>query len=359
MPFFNTFGGGSIRGFGGTVASGGGGVPITILSGSHTDDGSTITFGPAVGKTAPSPSAVTGSFRIDDISRITSIQLKGAAGVKGSYAENRTLGGDLTFNISSHATSSSNLEGYTVHWGIEGGGDSWADGGACAWVGPFKGCSHMSTTLNGAINNSVTSFNLTSVTGLPSSGGTVLIGSEEITYTGISSYAITGCTRGANGTTAAAHSNGATVLGNKLWAVASGGGASGSDNYGAPSDAATNGASYSASNLYTSPIAPGAPPGMSAAGSGTPTAAGSSTYCNPTYYGPCAGWLTGAALTANWGGGGGGGGAYGGGNGNDTCGSNGGGGGAGCSLRNNTYFNGETVGTGNTANTAVIYINYS
>lgn len=35
--------------------------------------------------------------------------------------------------------------------------------------------------------------------------GTVVIGTEQITYTGVTSTSLTGCTRGANGTTAAAH----------------------------------------------------------------------------------------------------------------------------------------------------------
>ena len=44
-----------------------------------------------------------------------------------------------------------------------------------------------------------------------SSSGTITIGSEEITYTGKTYRTFTGCTRGANSTTAAAHSNGDLV----------------------------------------------------------------------------------------------------------------------------------------------------
>lgn len=42
--------------------------------------------------------------------------------------------------------------------------------------------------------------------------GTVQVGSEQITYTGKNSTHLTGITRGANSTTAAAHDNGATVF---------------------------------------------------------------------------------------------------------------------------------------------------
>tara|TARA_B100001093_G_scaffold17400_4_gene15860 strand:- start:975 stop:1940 length:966 start_codon:yes stop_codon:yes gene_type:complete len=66
------------------------------------------------------------------------------------------------------------------------------------------------TTLNGSHSNSVATLTLASTTGL-SSTGTVHIGSEQVTYTGILGNDITGCTRGANSTTAAAHSSGVAV----------------------------------------------------------------------------------------------------------------------------------------------------
>jgi len=68
----------------------------------------------------------------------------------------------------------------------------------------------VTTTLNGAINSSVTTVTLTSVVGLASIG-TVFVGSERIDYTGISTNDLTGCTRGANNTKAASHSDGDTV----------------------------------------------------------------------------------------------------------------------------------------------------
>ena len=67
-----------------------------------------------------------------------------------------------------------------------------------------------STTAADAIYASETEIDLTSATGFDSSG-TVFIDNEEITYTGISTNTLTGCTRGANSTTAASHDNGVTV----------------------------------------------------------------------------------------------------------------------------------------------------
>jgi len=66
------------------------------------------------------------------------------------------------------------------------------------------------TTLNGDINDSVTTITLTSSSGF-SAAGTVRIGDELITYTGISSNDLTGCTRGTNSTSAESHSSGAAV----------------------------------------------------------------------------------------------------------------------------------------------------
>jgi len=67
-----------------------------------------------------------------------------------------------------------------------------------------------STTLNGSHSSSVTTLTLTSTTDFDSEG-LVHIGSEQVTYTAISGNDITGCTRGANSTTAATHSSGVTV----------------------------------------------------------------------------------------------------------------------------------------------------
>ena len=67
-----------------------------------------------------------------------------------------------------------------------------------------------STTLNGSHSSSVTTLTLTSTTGFDSSGK-VHIGSEIITYTGVLGNDLTGCTRGAENTTASAHSSGVRV----------------------------------------------------------------------------------------------------------------------------------------------------
>jgi len=89
--------------------------------------------------------------------------------------------------------------------------------GIALWGGNLLGA--LTNTLNGAIsatsggnNGSATEITLTNATGFPSTGTNhVQIGTEEISYTGISGNKLTGIGRGSRGTTATTHSNGATV----------------------------------------------------------------------------------------------------------------------------------------------------
>jgi len=71
--------------------------------------------------------------------------------------------------------------------------------------------SGISTTLSAGINATVATIGVASVTGLPTSG-IIIIGTEQITYSGISSLNLTGCVRGVNGSTAATHSTSDAVL---------------------------------------------------------------------------------------------------------------------------------------------------
>ena len=89
--------------------------------------------------------------------------------------------------------------------------------GISLWGGNILGA--LTTTLNGLLgdntngnNGSATEITLGSTTGFPSSGTNFIqVGSEEISYTGITASKLTGITRAVRGSTRAAHSNGATV----------------------------------------------------------------------------------------------------------------------------------------------------
>ena len=89
--------------------------------------------------------------------------------------------------------------------------------GISQWGGTVT--SPRTTTLNGALLNdafgtggSGTSITLTSTVGFPTTGTNYIqVGTEEISYTGVSGNDLTGIVRAVRGTTRAAHSNGATV----------------------------------------------------------------------------------------------------------------------------------------------------
>ena len=94
---------------------------------------------------------------------------------------------------------------YPVGPAVEVASTGWGLG---SWGGQQLG--QFTSTLSSGINASVTSLTMASSSSFPATG-TVIVGSELITYTGNSGGTLSGLTRGANGTTAATHSSGATV----------------------------------------------------------------------------------------------------------------------------------------------------
>jgi len=95
--------------------------------------------------------------------------------------------------------------------------------GIALWGGNLLGS--LTNTLNGALLDDAngtggtgTSITLTDTTGFPSTGTNYIqVGTEEISYTGVSGNNLTGITRAARGSTRAAHSNGATVTNSSSW----------------------------------------------------------------------------------------------------------------------------------------------
>ena len=95
---------------------------------------------------------------------------------------------------------------YPVGPAVEVASTGWSLG---PWGGQQGG--QFTSTLSSSLNTSVTSLTMASSSSFPSSG-TVLIGTELVTYTGNDNNGtLSGLTRGALGTTATSHSSGATV----------------------------------------------------------------------------------------------------------------------------------------------------
>ena len=74
-------------------------------------------------------------------------------------------------------------------------------------ITPLRDKTDASSATSEALDNSETAIDLVSVSGFKTAGA-IKIGSEIITYTGISTLTLTGCTRGTNSTSAAAHDSG-------------------------------------------------------------------------------------------------------------------------------------------------------
>jgi len=122
------------------------------------------------------------------------------------YIQN-SLGGAYNDVTPIRLTNTATANAFTTATSTNSGGFTTVtitDAGHGAQANDFVNIVPLNTTLNGAINASVTSIVLTSATGFPATGS-IFIDSECITYTGISTNTLTGCTRGTNGTTAASH----------------------------------------------------------------------------------------------------------------------------------------------------------
>jgi len=154
-----------------------------------------------------------------DIVQLDSVTLPGGTGLSASNFEDVkfqiiTAPSTTTFTITSTAAATATVstggsitckfyetvgpreQTYGYGWGVSN------------WGGTVD--SATATTVNEALDASETTITLTSAASFPTAG-TILVDSELITYTGKSTNDLTGCTRGASGSTAATHSDGATA----------------------------------------------------------------------------------------------------------------------------------------------------
>ena len=133
------------------------------------------------------------------------------------YSDNKTIdiGSDKT-TISEGGTpeliiSDCTTSNATLHTGVDAKSDYWGwkykhDGSSWSANADFKGAN----SLTSDINDSVTTIPVGNLNPFTTSG-TVQIGDEKITYTGVDGTNLTGCTRGAASTSAASYTSGDTV----------------------------------------------------------------------------------------------------------------------------------------------------
>ena len=161
-----------------------------------------------------------------DMIVLDSVTLPGGTGLSASDFEDKlfqvlTVPTNTTFTINSlnQATGAVSTGGSMIVEPYESVGPAQQTYGYGFGISTYGGVlsGALANTLNGALaantsgnNGSSTEITLASTAGFPPVG-TVAIGDELITYTGITSPKLTGIGRAANGTTAAVHNNGVVV----------------------------------------------------------------------------------------------------------------------------------------------------
>ena len=168
--------------------------------------GDASTFSPITNSNFVAADFADKKFMVTSVPTSSSITITMPSNETGSGA---TLSGGITFFQYYHVGPAEQLGAFG--WGI------------ALWGGSVLGSA--TTTLNGALaddtngnNGSTTEITLNSVVGFPTSGTNYIqVGSEEISYTGITGLKLTGITRAVRGSTRSSHSNGATVTNTSSW----------------------------------------------------------------------------------------------------------------------------------------------
>ena len=201
---------------------------ITPLDSSREQASATFTFDGTTTVTITTSTAH--GAEVGDIILLDAVSLPGGTGLSDSDFEDKlfevqSVPSSTTFTITSSSSGSAASGGSTTvkfYYVIGPVKQTYGYGwGTNTWGGQNNPTTN--STLNGALLNDSagtggvgTSITLASTTGF-SSSGTILVDSELITYTGVSGSDLTGIRRGTNGTSTAAHSNGATVYDATDW----------------------------------------------------------------------------------------------------------------------------------------------
>ena len=176
-----------------TATNGSTTITVTDTGASSLQAGDFVTFSGAVSLGGNITAAVLNSeFQIQSVLSGTQYTITSSVAANASDIGDGGANTDAAYQIS-------------VGPAINTVGTGW---GVPPWGGFIPGTS--SSTLNGGIDNSVTTITVVSTSTFTASGA-IWIAGEYITYSGKTSTDFTGCVRGADGTTAAAHTSGDLV----------------------------------------------------------------------------------------------------------------------------------------------------
>ena len=184
-----------------TIATTSGSAICTITKASHGLSSGNIILLDSV--TLPGGTGYSASDFEDKLFQVTATPTSDTFTITQSSNASATVSTGGSLSIKPYETVGPAAQSYGYGWGVS------------EWDGTVTGA--VTTTLNGALLNdtagtggSGTSITLTSTTGFPTSGR-IQVGTELISYSGVSGSNLTGISRAADGSTRAAHSDGATV----------------------------------------------------------------------------------------------------------------------------------------------------
>jgi hypothetical protein len=186
-------------------------TPIRVTNSAVTNAFTTTNGSTTILVTDPGHGAVNNDF-------VTITYVGGAIGgvpaakINGEHQITYLNGNQYNISVTSPATGDAGPTGtadfaYQITTGLDvfTVATGW---GAGTWGGYVSGSA--TTVLDEALDASETSIDVTDASVL-TTAGTIVIDTETITYSGVSTNTLTGCVRGADGTTAATHTTGATV----------------------------------------------------------------------------------------------------------------------------------------------------
>ena len=184
-----------------TIATTSGSAICTITKTSHGLSPGNIILLDSV--TLPGGTGYSASDFEDKLFQVTTTPTSDTFTITQSSNASATVSTGGSLSIKPYETVGPAAQSYGYGWGVS------------EWDGTVTGA--VTNTLNGALlddangtGGSGTSITLTSTTGFPTSGR-IQVGTELISYSGVSSNDLTGISRAVDGSTRAAHSDGATV----------------------------------------------------------------------------------------------------------------------------------------------------
>ena len=184
-----------------TIATTSGSAICTITKTSHGLSPGNIILLDSV--TLPGGTGYSASDFEDKLFQVTTTPTSDTFTITQSSNASATVSTGGSLSIKPYETVGPAAQSYGYGWGVS------------EWDGTVTGA--VTNTLNGALlddangtGGSGTSITLTSTTGFPTTGR-IQVGTELISYSGVSGNDLTGISRAADGSTRAAHSDGATV----------------------------------------------------------------------------------------------------------------------------------------------------